>query len=54
MTIHFMCVCGGKSYCLPDQMADQKVRCPSCKAIIVVPQPSDQVVMATPAENQEI
>lgn len=53
MTVHFMCTCGSKTYSLPDSMAGQKVRCPSCQNIIVVPQPSEggQVVIAVPAED---
>ena len=51
MTIHFMCTCGGRTYYLPDNMAGQKVQCPNCKDFIIVPNPSDQVVMARPAED---
>ena len=53
MTIHFMCSCGGRTYYLPDNMATKKVRCPNCHALIIVPQPSEQVVLAMPAEDQE-
>ncbi|WP_372368491.1 hypothetical protein [Candidatus Uabimicrobium sp. HlEnr_7] len=53
MTVHFMCTCGSKTYSLPDSMAGQKVRCPSCQVIIIVPQPSEggQVVIAVPADD---
>lgn len=54
MTVHFMCACGGKTYSLPESMSGQRVRCPNCKVLIIVPQASDQVVMAIPAEDQEI
>ncbi len=54
MTIHFMCCCGAKTYYLPDKMAGSKVRCPTCRAIMVTPQPtnSGQVVIAAPAEEE--
>ncbi len=54
MTVHFMCSCGGKTYYLPNNMAGQKVRCPQCKTLIIVPQPTDQVVLATPADDQQM
>ncbi len=54
MTVHFMCSCGGRTYSLPDKMSGQKVRCPNCKVLIIVPQPSEQVVLAMPAEDQTI
>lgn len=54
MTIHFMCSCGGRTYYLPDNMAGQKVRCPNCRVLIIVPQPSEseKVVLAMPADDQ--
>lgn len=54
MTVHFMCSCGGRTYSLPDKMSGQKVRCPSCKVLIIVPQASEQVVLAMPAEDQSL
>jgi len=54
MTVHFMCACGGRTYSLPDKMAGQKVRCPNCKVLLIVPQPSEQVVLAMPAEDQSV
>ena len=54
MTVHFMCSCGGRTYSLPDYMSGQKVRCPNCKVLVIVPQPSEQVVLAMPDEDQDI
>ncbi|NUM36736.1 MAG: hypothetical protein HUU50_19510 [Candidatus Brocadiae bacterium] len=54
MTVHFMCSCGGRTYSLPDNMSGQKVRCPNCKVLVIVPQPSEQVVLAMPAEDQDM
>ena len=54
MTVQFMCSCGGRTYFLPDYMASERVRCPNCKGLIIVPQPSKQVVLAMPAEDQEM
>lgn len=51
--VQFMCSNCGRSSYLPDNFAHLRVKCPNCSTFIIVPEASEQIVLATPAEDQQ-